>query len=288
MIRMIGLPINRVVVALGFFLFLASGCPRPAEAEPPFFEEIYFAQKPDPPRPPGGENWSLDRVLSDDVDDTDAPAVPVSRLDPAVAWRAFLGETQSESIGAASRGSMKHGRLMAKRGTGFLRKNDKAAWGTDETVALLTWGLDEMTSRYPGTVPLVIGDLSAEEGGRLRPHLSHQSGRDADVGYYFVGNRRLTHFRTATRDDMDAEKTWTFLELLMSTGQVQYYFIDRKLHKPLFRQALAMGWTEDEARRIFEAPIGPANHSGIIRHVPGHKHHVHIRFRCPSGDDRCR
>jgi len=108
------------------------------------------------------------------------------------------------------------------------------------------------------------------------------------VGYYFVGNPRLTHFRTANSDDLDAEKTWTFLELLMSTGQVQYFFIDRKLQKPLFHQALAMGWTEDEARHIFEAPIGPAKRSGIIRHIPGHKHHVHIRFRCPNGDDRCR
>ena len=286
MIRMTGLPDMRPLAAVALFIFLASGCPRPAEAELPFFEEIYFAQKPDPPRPPDGENWTLDRVLSDDVDDVGEPRLPPP--DPAVAWKAFLGETRSESIGAASQGRLREGRLMPKRGVGFLRKNDKAAWGTDETVALLTWAADDLTRRYPGTVALVVGDLSAEEGGRLRPHLSHQSGRDADVGYYFVGNRRLTHFRTANRDDLDAEKTWTLLELLMSTGQVQYLFIDRKLHKPLFRQALAMGWTEDEARRIFEAPIGPAKRSGVIRHVPGHKHHIHIRFRCPEGDGRCR
>ena len=107
------------------------------------------------------------------------------------------------------------------------------------------------------------------------------------MGYYFTGNKRVTHFKTATRQDMDAEKTWTYLELLLSTGQVQYFFIDRKLHTLLFEQALEMGWSEDEARDLFEAPIGKAKRSGIIRHISGHKHHLHVRFRCPEDDERC-
>ena len=212
------------------------------------------------------------------------PAVP----DPTVAWRSLVTSSRSESMGKASEGRLKHGRRMPRRGQGFVRKNDKAAWGTDETVALLSWAAAEMTRRYPGTVPMVVGDLSDEDGGRLRPHLSHQSGRDADVGYYFKGNKRITHFRSATRKDLDAEKTWTLLDLLLATGQVQYLFVDRRFHKLLFRQAMAMGWAEAEARKLFEAPVGRAKRSGVIRHIPGHKHHFHVRFHCPEDDGRCR
>ena len=264
-----------------------TGCPRPAEAVLPLYEEVFLAQKPDPPSPTRGGNWTLDRVLSDDVDDEVAPAPP-PLSNPAEDWKALLRGSRSQSVGKASKGRLKQGLQMPRRGDGFVRKNDKAAWGTEETVALLTWAAAEMTRRYPGTVPVVMGDLSSEEGGRLRPHLSHQSGRDADVGYYFLGNPKLSHFRTATREDLDVEKTWTFLELLISTGQVQYLFVDHRFHKLLFKQAVAMGWTDEEARSLFEAPIGKAKRSGIIRHIPGHKHHVHVRFRCPEGDEDCR
>lgn len=277
----------RPLLILAFLAVTLIGCPRPAEAEVdlPLYEEILMAQRQEPPEPSGG-NWTLDRVLSDDVEEGDSISVPILP-DPAVAWRSLAAGARSKSIGSASKGRLKHGRFMPKKGAGFRRKNEKAPWGTDETVALLTWAAAEMTRRYPGTVPVVVGDLSDEDGGRLRPHLSHQSGRDADVGYYFKGNERVTHFKTATRADMDAEKTWTLLELLLSTGQVQYLFIDRKLHKPLFRQALAMGWSDAEARQLFESPIGKAKRSGVIRHISGHKHHFHVRFRCPDDDERC-
>jgi len=277
----------RSLLTLACLSAILAGCPRPAEAELPLYEEIFLAQRREPPEPAGRGNWTLDRVISDDVEEGDAVEMQIPP-DPSVAWRSLIASSRSESVGKASRGRLKHGRRMPGRGEGFVRKNDKAAWGTDETVALISWAALEMTRRYPGTVPMVVGDLSDEDGGRLRPHLSHQSGRDADVGYYFLGNKRVTHFRTATRKDLDAEKTWTLLELLIATGQVQYFFIDRRLHKPLFRHALAMGWTEVEARKLFEAPIGRAKRSGIIRHIPGHKHHFHVRFRCPEGDDRCK
>jgi hypothetical protein len=279
-------PNIRVLLAVACLPVLA-GCPRPAEADLPLFEEIFLAQKPEPPAPSGQENWTLDRVISDDIDDQDVVEMPPPP-DPAVAWRTLMLGSRSQSIGKSSKGRLSHGRRMPKRGDGFMRKNDKAAWGTDETVALLSWAATEMTRRFPGTVPMVVGDLSDEDGGRLRPHLSHQSGRDADIGYYFIGNKKLGHFKTATRENLDVEKNWTLIELMLSTGQVQYLFIDRRFHKLLFRQALVMGWTEEEARRLFEAPIGKARKSGIIRHIPGHKHHLHVRFRCSHGDDRCK
>jgi murein endopeptidase len=266
---------------------LVTGCPGPASPTLPYFEEVYFRQKPK--AQPQPDNWSLDKILEDDVGDDlidEPPTIPHKPLQTS--WQDFLERCGSESIGKASDGRLTSPRKLPRKGTGFTKKNDKAPYGTDETVALLSWVCDRMTKMYPGTVPLVIGDLSSKKGGRLKPHASHQSGRDIDFGYYFKNNQRLDHFKTASRDLMDVEKTWALLSLLMETGQVQYLFIDKRLHKPLYKHARAIGWSQDELERLFEAPLGKRKRSGIIRHIPGHKHHVHIRFKCPEHDKRCR
>ena len=45
---------------------------------------------------------------------------------------------------------------------------------------------------------MLVGDLSSEQGGKLSGHTSHQSGRDADVGFYATDARgravELDHF----------------------------------------------------------------------------------------------
>jgi murein endopeptidase len=194
----------------------------------------------------------------------------------------------SESVGPPNKGKLKGARRQPDKGRGFVRKNDHGPFGTDETVALLTWACARMDEMYPGTAPAVMGDISNEGGGRMRPHKSHQSGRDADVGYYFLGNVTLTHFKDASPDTLDAEKTWSLIELFLSTQQVEYFFIDRRLQPLLYKEALARGWKEEELKKLFEAPVGAQAGSGTIRHQKGHLHHLHVRFKCPENDSRCK
>ncbi len=202
-------------------------------------------------------------------------------------WEAYLDDTPSQSIGESSRGRLRRGRLMPWKGDGFVRRNNKAPYGTNETVAILLWAFQQMHRMYPGTVPAVIGDLSAERGGRLRPHASHQSGRDADIGYYQVNNVKNRRFADCSPENIDLEKTWSFLELLLSTDRVEYLFIDIRIQERLYLHAQERGWEEDELQELFEAPLGAHTRKGIIRHAPGHGHHVHIRFHCPAGDQDC-
>jgi len=150
------------------------------------------------------------------------------------------------------------------------------------------WAASRMADMYPGTVPLIVGDLSAEKGGRLRPHSSHQSGRDVDLGYYFAGNEAMDRFADATGENLDAEKTWTLIDLLLSTHRVEYIFIDRSLHETLYKEAVRRGWGEDELEQIFEAPVGESVRSGVIRHQKGHRHHLHVRFACDESDKECK
>jgi len=274
---------------LAVTMLAAPACAHEPMDDEPLYEEVLFAQiDKDKPKPKAEFPFD-DLLIDDDVPMGQAPAVPLPAHSAVVQdWRTFMEGGECESVGAPNKGKVKGARRQPAKGGGFMRKNDNASFGTDETVALLSWVCARMEQMYPGTAPAVMGDISTETGGRLRPHKSHQSGRDADVGYYFAGNPELDHFKDASRDSLDAEKTWTFVELLLSTSQVEYFFIDRRLHEPLYKEALARGWKDEELKVLFEAPVGKTSGTGVIRHQKGHLHHLHVRFRCPDGDPSCR
>ncbi len=286
-----------VVAAL--FLTSPTACSgTQVKADAPLYEELLFREKEpraDTARHPAEVREEQRRealqvkAINNRGKQKVVPALPDEEEEEGeVSWLDFLAGLPSHSIGKASRGSLSHGRLLPKKGVGYRRKNDKAPYGTDESVAIVQWACQEMTRLYPGTVPVVVGDLSTEAGGKLRPHSSHQSGRDVDLGYYFTDNRPVGHFMTATSENLDVEKTWTFFELLLSTQKVQYLFVDYRIQRYLFREAERRGWQKNELSRLFEAPLGARKKGGIIRHIRGHRHHFHVRFNCPEGDRECR
>jgi murein endopeptidase len=138
---------------------------------------------------------------------------------------------------------------------------------------------------FPDTPPLWIQDLSRAEGGRLRPHRSHQSGRDVDIALYPKSGRALRRFSALPINEVDLPRTWAFIEALLRTGTVRYIFMDRALQTPVRGFARSIGWPEPWLNRIFQSPGG--NRSSIIRHIRGHRDHLHIRFRCPAEDQNC-
>lgn len=274
-----------LLAALPVLLYCPASCAHQAE-EPPLYEELLFAELQDD-RPQPKADFPFDGLIEDEVVGEEGGMAVALTRPRAVHWREFLTDSRSQSVGKPNKGYLRHGREMPREGPGYLRKNDKAPFGTDETVAIITWACAEMVRLYPGTVPAVIGNLSKEGGGRLKPHKSHRSGRDADIGYYFKDNEYARRFVDATPESMDTEKVWSLVELLLSTHQVEYLFIDRTLQTPLYDEALRRGWSKEELSELFEAPLGARSRHGIIRHSRGHKHHLHVRFKCDKSDDRC-
>ena len=285
--------VRDLLAALMVFCAPVNCAHEPVEDEP-LFEELLFAElETDKPKP--RESFPLlDLPIEDEIPDEEPEElecfpetvhVPARRATSN--WQEFQEKQDTRSVGKSNKGKLVHGREMPDHGPGFIRKNDKAYFGTDETVAMLLWACQRMTELYPGTVPVVIGDISSERGGRLRPHASHQSGRDVDIGYYFVDNSPIKRFKDAEADNLDVEKTWTLLELFLFTHKVDYLFIDKTLQEPLFQEALSRGWSEAELATLFEAPLGDRKRKGIIRHQKGHRHHFHIRFVCPEEDRDC-
>lgn len=221
------------------------------------------------------------------VVDVDAvtPVRPAAQrqLPTARCAQPVTGETQSR--GLATRGRLTHGCLLPRRGRGYVRKN-RAGWGTQETVALMQWAAGQVIGLYPESVSVIVGAISSAEGGPLRGHRSHQSGRDVDIGYFATNNQPLTHFRAMSQRNIDIEKTWALLGALLSTSRVQYMFMDYNLQALFYRHLEREGVGIQTLTRLFQFPRGRAARRGIIRHAKGHADHVHVRFRCPIGD-RC-
>jgi murein endopeptidase len=131
---------------------------------------------------------------------------------------------------------------------------------------------------------VVIGSLSKLDGGRLRPHKSHRSGRDVDIGMYARNNRELSTFEPLALDQIDYEKTFFLMATLLSTGRVQSIFVNYSVQKGLYEAARDLGYDEKQIDWLFDYPQGRKSKSGVIRHARGHTKHFHVRFACPDGD----
>jgi len=195
-------------------------------------------------------------------------------------------QRRSRSIGSATRGRLENPNCIPERGAGFISIS-KARCGTDETIALITYAVSELMRRYPDTVPMVIGAISDADGGRVRPHRSHRSGRDVDIGYFAKNNQKLTAFVNIPFDQIDFEKTFFVMATLIATGRVDYIFVNYALQKSFYETAKAFGYDDQQLSYIFQYPRGKKARVGIIRHAKGHLRHFHVRFSCPIGDDAC-
>ncbi len=185
------------------------------------------------------------------------------------------------SVGRASAGWLVNGvrlesskRIMARADTN---------WGTPETVSGIKAAVDAVHAKFPKTPRLVVGDLTKKGGGRLRPHRSHQSGRDADLGYFLKTPQTSTYFQDFEVSELDLPRTWTLISALLASGGVEYIFIDRALQAPLRAYAAKHGrLSTGRLDVLFSSTSGKKGTDTIIRHARGHRKHMHVRFRAAA------
>ncbi len=194
---------------------------------------------------------------------------------------------KSVSWGAANGGRLYNGVAMSS-GPGVRVRSTARAFGTQRTVNLLEAAGADVKARWPDAPDLFIGSLSAQHGGRLRPHKSHQSGRDVDIAFYHRGNVAMDQFRNMTAETFDAVKNWHVYKTLIDADEIEYIFIDYRLQQVLHEYALSIGYTAEELEPILQYPHGANARSGLIRHARGHLNHAHIRFKCGPDDRNCR
>ncbi|MCA9716242.1 MAG: penicillin-insensitive murein endopeptidase, partial [Myxococcales bacterium] len=219
---------------------------------------------------------------------------PERELPPGTKVVVYKGEGVSgeggESVDFAGAGSISDpGGIPMVEGPGRIPK--ATPWKTfavAETVAALDLALRRWAKR-PGAQKVLVGNLSQRGGGRLKPHSTHQSGRDVDIGYIqkWDGKEEL-NWRTMNAQNLDPGETWALLQTFVGTGAVEVIFIDRALQKLLFDYARAQGVTEAALEPWMEYPQRTGEGAPMIQHVAGHDDHIHVRFQCPPGHTRCK
>jgi penicillin-insensitive murein endopeptidase len=162
-------------------------------------------------------------------------------------------------------------------------RDPRESWATDETIGYLATAIESVEARYPGSPRLVIGDLSNPIGGRLNRHRSHQTGRDADIGFYYRRGEVDTFF-TARKKDLDLPRTWALVRALVTETDVDRIFVDRSISSALYAHALEEG----EDRGWLDEVFGRSADKGVVQHVRRHKDHFHVRFYSPRAQEHGR
>ena len=197
--------------------------------------------------------------------------------------------SDSQAVGYPNHGRLEHGEPLVEA-VGLRVKTADESYGTNEVVeALFTCG-QSYHKTFPKAAGVLIGDISKKGGGRMKPHKSHQSGLDVDVGHVRLGKHAADdQFTALPPSTIDVKRTWAFLRCLIDSKRVARVFMNSSVQK-VFREAAKAKQIDIEPYTLdFLFEYGGNNRSNaLIQSIGGHVNHFHVRFRCDADDKRCR
>lgn len=213
-------------------------------------------------------------------------ALLLSMLSPAMAG-------ESISVGTAQEGHLENGFEVPiqNRWIQFYRKvaERQSNFSTLELAALLTRASRVVHENTGGTL-LTIGDCSDADGGDLRGHRSHNSGRDVDILFYTTdargrsvpspGFKRFDRDGAASRNQLfDVRRNWWLVRTLLASDapHVQYIFVANHLRNRMLDFAKRNGESKEILRRARYILMQP-------RDALPHDDHFHVRVYCSEGD----
>jgi penicillin-insensitive murein endopeptidase len=191
------------------------------------------------------------------------------------------------------RGVLTEPEALPRSGLGYVwLRDDDRHFGVPRFVHAIVRAAAKVEAERPGGL-LTIGDLSVKTGGALMPHLSHRTGRDADLllylttldgapvtspGFIHVGPDGLAwdeaHHRFLR---FDVEREWLLVKALVEDDEarIQWIFASRIIEAMLLEWGRARGESGETLLRAETAMLQP---------VPGGEHddHVHVRTQCTA------
>jgi murein endopeptidase len=193
------------------------------------------------------------------------------------------------SIGAPNKGRLRAGIPLPEGDHWRLREFRPRGFGAKHTIGALLTAFRTYGTEHPEGPAIRLGEISRRTGGRVKPHVSHRSGRDVDIGYVMKSSPLDDehYWRRASAKTLDAAKTWTLIKSLVATGQVQRIFISAKLQRVIAQEA-AKELSPEEVNLMFDAVNPDPRVLTLVAHEHGHMDHMHVRFKCESGNIRCR
>jgi penicillin-insensitive murein DD-endopeptidase len=201
----------------------------------------------------------------------------------------------TRSVGWAWQGSLRKGVKLVE--SDYVRHVPEYAkegrfYGTWELVQLLERAAWRVWLRVPGA-PLSVGELSAQAGGRIAGHRSHQSGRDVDIAFYMLDGqgRPFLPYAFAAFDGhgqgmgpnkglkFDDARNWELVAKLVADGdaRVQYIFVHHAIKQRLLREGRKRGAPEVVLQRAEKVMVQPT-------HGHAHRNHFHVRIYCPPAN----
>nr|WP_242544418.1 LysM peptidoglycan-binding domain-containing protein [Corallococcus sp. NCSPR001] len=207
-----------------------------------------------------------------------APAAPSGPLYTADLSDEALTEAWKKD--PATLGSMSIGFVESGRQINSVRVPDDKDWivvspeiayGTQETVDYVVAAIRAVRAQYPNVPTLRVNRLSTKDGGYLRPHKSHQNGRDVDFGFYYPTAEPV---RERERERyIDVAMNWALVRSLVVNTDVQMILVDKRVQKVLYDYALSIG--ED---KVWLDSLFNAGFNSLIKHARRHRDHFHVRF----------
>jgi penicillin-insensitive murein endopeptidase len=201
------------------------------------------------------------------------------------------------SLGSPTEGHLLGGAHLVE--TDYLRiePNDTAGdvrWGLEPLVSMLDRAARAVRQKFPSTITSV-GHLSRDGGGDINGHRSHESGRDADVGFFVrsASGKQLMaqHFVPFKADGtapswpgayFDDAKNWTLVSSMLEDPEahVTHLFVAAPLRARLLAYAERAGAPQSvrmHAAELMQQPRG----------VLPHDDHFHVRIGCPPHQSGC-
>jgi len=195
------------------------------------------------------------------------------------------------SVGLPHLGSLSDGVELPRKGPGhqwFSAAGNH--YGTPQMVGAIQFASARVHATYPDSPPLLVGDLSARQGGRLKGHASHRTGRDADLLFYMTslsgkpvqsggflkfGADGLAQAGPKEWVQFDLARNWSLVKALVEAPGpgVLWLFVSRPLEALLTEYALARG----------EDPVLVWHAESVMlqpRNALAHDDHFHLRVAC--------
>jgi penicillin-insensitive murein endopeptidase len=218
------------------------------------------------------------------------PTARVGSLGPAALrfGRSIGSPTEGHLLGGAHLEETTYLRVVPGYAGGDVR------WGLEPLVTMIDRAARQVKRQFPDAVTSV-GHLSREGGGEIDRHHSHESGRDADIGFFVRGGNgrqllpnRFVQFRgdgTAASWPgayFDDAKNWVLVSALVTDPEahVTHLFVAAPLRARLLAYAERIGAPAGVRMRVAEVLQQP--HGALP-----HDDHFHVRIGCPSRMSAC-
>ncbi len=206
----------------------------------------------------------------------------------------FTVDKRAASIGKPNAGKLANG-IQLPESPLYTRRSPNNMWGSSQTISNLQAAVAAFRQDVDYDGALILSDISKKPGGLLKPHKSHQAGRDIDIwlptvkGVYKVKEVKngATRPRRPLFLEVDWYATWGLVRALIKTGAVEYVFLDWRYQEFVYRAAVNMDATPEELDEWIQWPRPRVSTKGIFRHSQDHLSHIHVRFKCAPWENEC-